>query len=688
MTYLDEEREGDYLELYNPSSLDLDLSGFIISDGSHDMKLPEGTVLSGGKYLVIFTSEGSDAVGLGEGDTVSLSDAAGKLISELQIPEISGGLVLAHNMMTGEMEVTVPSPGRGYTTLSLSAESGYYDEGFSLYVNSGEAKVTLRYTTDGSAPDISSREYRDGIEVSDPSDRPGVYRLTQNVVPLWEEYVPEVENEDKVFIVRVAAFDEGGVKIGETAGTYLIGKDEYKNSGEDEAEEGGNTFRYVLSLIADPEDLFGDAGIYVTGAEYDKWYTSGQIGEAPEMSMYRTGRESEISAYLQLFGDDLLMDQSVGMRIQGASNRSRVNKRFSLYARKEYSGDRYFAYELFDCKSHALLLREDFADAFLQHIVSDLGIGGMGAVPATVFLDGEYWYDTYIREKYNEDYLEAHYGVDRNDVTILEAIPDEIYEYIDTHDMSQESSYEELNQIMDIENYITFLSANIYLNNVDFSEEKNLRCWKSFGLGDDQRWKFLIYDMDAVTWVSSEVYDGYNAVTLDTFTAPRIYIGNTTYETDRIFAALRENRIFCEKFVTRFMDLSNTTFERNHVSQQLQKWGENRLWNGSFFDNRMIYIAQGLADEFALSGQMRKVTVAVSDEGAGQITVNTVTPEFIEGSWSGYYFEDYAVMLTAEAEEGYIFAYWTDGTRQIEGETITFYPDKNNNLWTAVFERR
>ena len=35
----------------------------------------------------------------------------------------------------------------------------------------------------------------------------------------------------------------------------------------------------VVSVVADPDDLFGDNGIYVTGREYDEWY-AGDRGPA------------------------------------------------------------------------------------------------------------------------------------------------------------------------------------------------------------------------------------------------------------------------------------------------------------------------------------------------------------------------------------------------------------------------
>lgn len=52
------------------------------------------------------------------------------------------------------------------------------------------------------------------------------------------------------------------------------------------------------------------------------------------------------------------------------------------------------------------------------------------------------------------------------------------------------------------------------------------------------------------------------------------------------------------------------------------------------------------------------MTVSVSDSQAGTITVNTVTPELQNNSWSGKYFTDFPVTVTANAKEGYRFVGW------------------------------
>lgn len=66
------------------------------------------------------------------------------------------------------------------------------------------------------------------------------------------------ESHDNVAtVLRAAAIDDDGVSSRIVTATYFVGETGFEN----------NT---VISIVADPEDLFGDNGIYVTGDEFDE----------------------------------------------------------------------------------------------------------------------------------------------------------------------------------------------------------------------------------------------------------------------------------------------------------------------------------------------------------------------------------------------------------------------------------
>ncbi len=604
-------------------------------------------------------------------------------MDSVTVPVLAEDMVYARDETGLLWDVKRPSPERENSKLLLSvdaptfsAESGFYDDDFMLALSADEGCI-IYYTLDSSTPDEDSTEYSSEIKVSNVCDQPNVYRAVQNVVRDWNEYTPTGDVVDKAFVVRAVAVDEYGNQSDVVTKTYFVDMDKYESG-------------YVLSLVSDPDDLFGDDGIYVTGKEYDDWYTSGQVGDEPEPNFKKTGYESEIESSIELFdGANLLMSQLAGIRIQGASHRSNALKRFSLYARKEYGGSRYFSYDVFGYELHKFFLRDDFADAFLQSLVPERGIGGLDAIRASVFLDGEFWYNTYMREKYDDEYFSYKYGVDGDEVDLEESMPDEIYEYLDGHDLSDDADYRGLGELMDIQNYIDYMTYNIYLCNVDLSEGRNLLAWKTTGdiekSGyDDGKWRFLIFDMEALTWTGHDEWGG-DSYSVNAFSVE--HNGHTiAFDQQKVFSSLMKNEDFHRQFVLTFMDFANTYFEKDNVDRQLEEWGYDSTWCNSFFDRRFDYIVPDLAEEFDLTGTLEQITLVADKPDGGTITINTVTPELADGEWSGYYYTDYPVTISAEAADGYEFVAWHHGDEVYEESELEVELNSGDNLWTAEFE--
>ncbi len=725
---------GDYVELYNPSLFPVSLSGISLTDDLDKDAHPvagytvfstidtrsgslEGLneswdgstdIIPARGYALIWTQGAENGFGISSdgGETVYLLKSDGSVVDEVTVPALPANASYVRTDTSSvstaieESDAAEPSawmisfatPLSENTTLiwheveaplflledGSEAVSGFYDEDFLLGLSlpAGYENCDIYYTLDGSIPDENSILYTSEIEVTNVCDNPNVYRTVRNVVKDWEESYPGQDNVDKAFIIRAVAVDEDGVCSEVATRTYFVDMDQYR---------GG----YILSLVSDPDGLFGEDGIYVTGTDYDEWYTNGQNGPEPVSNFDLHGREAEVEVSVELFCDELLMSQNAGMRIQGLSHRHIALKRFMLYSRNCYSGSYYFDCDLFEKDTHSFLLRDDFADLFLQSLVPDRDLGCMDAVQVTVFLDGEYWYDTYIREKYSEDYLAQEFGLDREQITFVDSMPEEIYEFLDTHDLSQSADYEEFGDLIDIQNYIDYMVCNVYLANVDLNDTKNLLMWRSSGTTgegyDDGRWRFLLYDMDIIRQAGNE--DMYN-YEINTFTADTDYVPTILDQTP-VFAALKENEDFCRQFTLTFMDFANTYFEKSNVERQLNEWGEDLSWCFSFFDRRSDYIVPDLADEFGLTGTLEEITLEVSATDNGQcpgtVTVNTVTPDLSSGSWSGWYYTDYPVTITAEAADGYVFAAWHHGDEIYTEASVSVQLESGDNVWEAEF---
>lgn len=693
--------DSDYVELYNPTVFSVSLEDMYLSDDIETLQkyhLKDYRIPAGG-YLVIELKDGEAPFKVkASGEHLYLS-CSSTVIDEVDCGETDSAVVYARERDGGESwGYQYPTPGKANAGKSsevrlvspkFSAVSGYYKESFSLELYA-EKGCKIFYTTDGSKPDENSALYTKAIAVENVSGRENRWNQVQNVVEDWGNYRPDTVPVDKLFLVRAIAVDASGNVSRESVGTYLVDMEEYRD-------------KKVISLVADEEDLFGENGIYVTGKEYDTWYQSGQKGDNPTANFMKHGRDYEIPASFSLVEDEDVFSQEVGIRIQGASARQAAKKRFSVYARKEYSGSSYFDRELFVGKrTHSIVLRSGFADAFVSKLVSDREVAVKDAEPVTVFLNGEYWYDTFMQEKYSDSFLNQAYGVEKDNAIIVHdgeieegSVEDhhfygDIYGYYSTHDFTTREGYEGFDEVLNLQSYIDYLCINIYLCNMDVSERKNSMMWRvrqpGKGKYSDGAWRMMLYDMDALEWKESLCEDcGVDSMAqINSFSEKMQSVGGSTYNSQGIYITLKQNPQYIRQFVTTFMDLVNTDFRPERVAGLLEDWGEDITWNDSFFAERAGYICPYLAEEFELKGSLETVTLECDSQEGGSIRLNTIEPELENGTWSGQYYTDYPVKISARARKGYRFEGWS-GSVESREETLEVPVEEGGIHLKAVF---
>ena len=108
------------------------------------------------------------------------------------------------------------------------------------------------------------------------------FRSIRNVRENYLDYSPlRMEPVDKATIVRAVAVNSEGERSAVITETYFVGLDEaYREE-------------TVISLIADPEALFGINGIYVTGGPMTTGMPKKRAAEA-------AGRPTRADAYAEL----------------------------------------------------------------------------------------------------------------------------------------------------------------------------------------------------------------------------------------------------------------------------------------------------------------------------------------------------------------------------------------------------
>lgn len=682
----------DYIELYHSGLLPCDLEGLYLSDDAANLKkqeIPSQRILSK-DFLLIPLDRAFFSLKSSGGETIWLSDSDGHILDHISLEAMEADFSYARRVDgKGPWKELGCTPAQSNESAAgriaepvFSHTGGFYPEPFDLTITS-PTEDPVYYTLDGSLPTEDSMLYEGPIRVYDRNAEPNTFRSTQNVVDDWLSYEPDRTPVDKAFVIRAAAISEDGDRSRPVTATYFIHLEEYEQ----------NT---VLSLVTDPEGLFGENGIYVTGEEYDQWYLGSREEDAPEPNYNKKGMEAEVETSLEYFRQGERLSQTAGLRIAGASARSELPiKYFSLFAREQYSGQRLFDIRFFDdISSHKVTLRQGHANAFCQALVRDRDVATERYARASVFLNGEFWYHTNILEKYDSQYFLERYGIPEDNLIVVKqceieegresdlALYWQLYDMVNGLDLSDPANFELFCQSIDLQSYIDYMCINIYIDNMDFSDAKNVVMWRSRDVTgrpfEDGRWRWALHDLDAMEWDDADFWSVDSKAAKNTFSLQPKYTVKVNEQPT--YKALKANETFRRQFVLTFMDLVNTDFKYENVEPKLKAYQEGLVekdgrftdlsFYETFFSRRSSIIVPYMAEEFGLTGTLEPITIGTEDPQKGTVTINTVSPVPASGGkWTGFYYTDYPVMITAVPGEGYCFAGW-EGTYQSEEASI------------------
>lgn len=686
----------DYIELYNASEQEIALEGFFLSDSRDNLQAKDlsGLVIGGKSFLLIAAvgeaaGDNIDRAGFcigSNGDVLYLSNTDKQIVDIIKIPKLRYNQVYARKedgegnwqvmsatpMKTNaEGDIIRDLPGRYRLAPEFSAGGGFYKTEFSAFITlNPRMRKSVRwrypgnlyYTLDGSVPTKDSAIYEEtGIPVG-----------------------------KGVTVLRARYIENGGAAGDVASVTYFVGEEEQKN--------------YIVSLMADKKDLYDEeSGICAEGSEYLAWVEAGSKDDAPERNFEKRGNKWEREVNVELFTPKGTMNQAAGIRVQGGASRGDVKKRFTISARKIYGEEYYFPISLYGGKKlHSFYFRNGFANAVYPALVSDRAVSTQESIPASVYLNGTLYYDTYLTEKFSKDYFAQTYHVTKDNVIILsdgkldERQSDRIYfdELLVAlnEDLSKEEAYRLVQEKMDIQSYIDFLCIQLYIGNLDIGNSKNIRMWRTREAENteygDGRWRWVLYDLDDCDRDegNAQFYGIDDMAKLNTFTTGSRYSGNAYHEFF-ILTQLKRNETFCRQFVNSFMDIVNKNFSRKSVEEVLAEYGGASEHRNGFFLKRKQYIVPYLAEEFHLQGTLETLEIRMdAQKGGGYVEVNTTKPDLSTGSWAGEYFTDYPVSLTAVCEEGYRFAGWK-GDRIETSQTLEIILPVGGVTLIPVFEK-
>lgn len=582
----------DWIELKNNTDQDINLEGYSLSrslEPDTEYIFPE-MVLPARGFAVLFAD--SEAGGNGNdravpfsisasGESLYLCDAGRR---ELQVFETG---FLRSNASSGLNEAgervffESPTPGEPNSTsyaasyaapVEFSLPGGETAGGQTLELTAGEG-ADIFYTLDGSVPDSSDIPYVNPIVL------------------------------DSSTTVRAAAVVDGKLPSPATTATYIIDVEHDLP---------------IVALSAEPGDFFGSAGIY-SNPYWD-------VERPVHVALYEA--------------DGLALSFDAGIQIAGGFSQALPQKSFAVHLRKDY-GTGEINYPLFDANevtsfSHFLLRTSGqdqnmtkIRDAFIHSAVSGvIDIDVMDSRPCVVYINGEYWGLYNIREKVNEDYLASHHGVDPDQVDILaynglaRAGSDEAYrdliDYIETHDMQNQESYEHVALQVDIDNLIDYLVVQSYFGNTDHG---NIEFWRDRNGG---RWRWILYDMDWALFKGTHTWNNIRLIFNPEGMGAFNWIDTTLH------VSLMENEGFREEFIERYALYTRTHFSpdrllpiydamvaeiESEMPRQKERWPS--YWGS--WELHVDFVRQILIEKPELEKQHLQAFFNLSDDEIGEL---------------------------------------------------------------------
>jgi len=337
----------DWIELYNPGDVTVELNGWFLTDDLEDTakwSFPEGIHLNPGEYLLIW-ADGKDVnqTNLHTNFRLSVAGEEIGLFKPTKIP--------VDSIVFGKQSVDIssgrqpdggtewhffdsPTPGSSNSSAAYlkarvpeySLGSGFYTSDQKLGISTDESGTTIRYTLNGDEPDESSPVYSLPLILKSRLGQANVFSeipTNQDPHPWLPDWIPPAGEVFKANVVRARAFKAGFEPSDIITLNCFI--------------DGNIHQRYaslpVISITSDRKHLFDyQTGIYVPGATH----VSGNE---------RSGnyfQDWEVPAHIEYFepGGSIGFSQDVGMRIQGGTSPASPQKGLHIIARNTYGKNR------------------------------------------------------------------------------------------------------------------------------------------------------------------------------------------------------------------------------------------------------------------------------------------------------------------------------------------------------------
>ncbi len=413
----------DYIELFNAGEESINLAGYTLTDDASDTSkfvFPD-TTLGGGQYLVVFAGDDDDPTsgtdlytefGLSSGgEYLGFYDPSGNVVTEFgtngadfppQSPNVTFGFV-ADDTYSVSGFLATPTPGSANldpvdgvidSLPTVNVERGFHEEAFDVDIVSQAAGTILVYTTDGSEPSITN-----GTQVL-PANADAFAQTTLTI--------------SSTTSLRTASVRENFTTLATTTHSYVFIDDVITSDvlDTDITEDPRYADQLRDGLLAIPTLSFN------FGNEIENRDTPEQRASVEWLAP--DGSEGfQIDAGIRSFGGGFSDFEKQSFRLNFRSLYGASELNFPLFdGIADGAVPATDSFDQLDIRSGS----QDQSDRGFYHsnrFADDTLLDAGHVAPhgrfVHVYINGTYWGQYHLRERWNDDFLSSYYGGDSED---------------------------------------------------------------------------------------------------------------------------------------------------------------------------------------------------------------------------------------------------------------------------------
>ena len=664
-------------------------------------------------------------------------------------PEPTTGV--SSETITGALQEALPTPTPAGNYVAFNLDSGFYEKSQTISLSCNVEGALIYYTLDGSTPNKTSTLYEKEFTVSRKLYTQNVL-AAQTSISAGSNYVPDYA-VDKCTVIRAIAYLPDGTTTPVAHASYFIGLDREKYGDvpvvslitDFENLYDYDTGIYVLGkthkewLAEDPSRAYMDGWQQV-----GNYSNRGREWERPVSVELITSDGTagfKQNMGVRIMGGASRNQTQKSLKLYAREEYEAKNLKYPLIPDNyDKSGELISKYKTFVLRvggndADSARVR----DPFLQALVKDARFETQQSTPCVVFLNGEYWGMYTINEDYTDNHFENNYGIDNKNIVLIKrgeleegeeedlSLFRDMYRFITQNDMSDPELYNAACELVDMGSFIDYFAFELYIHNEDsIFENNNWRLWRvrnSDGATawSDGKWRFAAYDND----FSTGIYSGSGNASYDNISPVIAPSGAKERENNiehyvplELFRSLLNNEAFRNELILALCDMRNIYFEPKQATQLLNEmtepylklmpetfhrfgpdWIANQQDISLYYESKVNdlrnYIAKRytampnlIKNAFGL-GPMKKLNLGVNDTSMGTIELNGRTVD-LSFAFSGMYFGETTVTLTAVPADGYKFVRWevTNGElADTASQTVQFTMEAGKTI-NAVFEKK